>query len=355
MTPQLARAMDDLGLTMLVDQFMAKVHHFPDLTRLSEFSGAARFDYRALHPEPARLELTLDPEERHRGYRMRRFAGTTPVFTPFEEDRLLHGNLFAPLDQEGHGTVLIAHGGLTGLQPRGADLRPYLKWAQDLTRAGLNVMLPALPRHFERAPRGTFSGERFLSGNLLETIEAIAQATQELEALVHWLLEHGFGPIGVLGMSLGGLTSIQLLRVEDQLQAALLLAPVPDASRSIFESAIGRSIRRDWMQGGATRADLDAVFAPLSPGGGGPCIPPERIRLAAGAFDEVVKPSEVQRMAAQWGVEAWEVPEGHLGLIASTELRRLGTPFFFEHLGVPGSPAGLEERSAHSQNEATDL
>lgn len=338
MTPQLARAMDDLGLTLLVDHFMAKVHHLPDITRLHEYSAPTRYQHQDICPCPPPVQLELAPEERHRSWRMQRFSGPTPMPTPFAEDRLLHGNLFSPQEHPGRGTVLIAHGGLTGLQPRGADLRPYLKWAESLTRAGLSVMLPALPRHFERAPTGTFSGERFLSGNLLETIDAIQQATCELRALVHWLHAQNMGPVGILGMSLGGLTAIQLLRVESHIDAALLLAPVPDASRSIFESAIGRSIRRDWLAGGATRADLDAVFAPLSPEAGPPCIAANTLRLAAGTYDEVVRPDEVQRMGQQWGTEVWEVSEGHLGLIASADLRRLGTPFFVEHL-QPSQPA----------------
>ena len=192
--------------------------------------------------------------------------------------------------------------------------------------------MPALPRHLERTPAGTFSGERFLSGDLLETIDVIGQAVSELEALAEWLLEHGLGPLGLLGMSLGGLTAVQLLAVSHAFSAAMLLAPVPDASRSLFESPIGRSIRVDWQAAGATRADLDAVFKPLSPACRPPQLPPGALRLVYGLYDQVVLPDDVQAMGRLWGAEVWEAKESHLGLISAPDVRSQGARWFADRL-----------------------
>lgn len=334
--------MDELGLKALVEGFIATVHYSPDLRRLPRFVDPARSSTpRVMYPEPEPVEVTRGAPELHRRFRLQplRFAspGRLPVEIPhFSSDAWTHATLYQPLEQlpVGHGgTVVLAHGGFLGVQPGGGDLRPYQRWMLELNRVGLNAVLFELPRHLSRTPEGHFSGQRFLSGDLLETIDVLCHAVMELEALIGWLDGQGLGPVGLLGMSLGGLTSVNLLSVCARLKAAMLLAPVPDAPRSLFESPIGRSIRVDWQAGGATRADLEAVFAPLSPRMRKPLMSPEHIRLVGGAQDDVVLLEEVQQMGRDWGAMVWEAASGHLGLISDGHVRSQGVAWFRERLG----------------------
>lgn len=332
MSTSLSVLIDEVGLNTLVEQFLARVRYVPNRELLPRYLDPTRLhDPRVGVPEPPPLTLHWEePHAFHHGTRQR-ITFETPSQTPFPEDRRGVAELFAPAGSA-WGTVIMVHGGLLGVQPSGADLRPYLRWALALNRVGLRMLLPRLPRHLERAPAGTFSGERFLSGNLLETIDALQQGAQELEGLVHGLLDHGLGPVGLVGMSLGGLTSIQLLAVEEKLAAALLLSPVPDAAYSVFDSVMGKSIRHDWQAGGMTRADLEAVFASLSPLYRRPLVPPHAVVLVGGQEDEVVRLQDVERMGASWGSVVWAEPSGHLGLISQNGLRARGVAWLVEKL-----------------------
>ncbi|MFM7201063.1 MAG: alpha/beta hydrolase [Myxococcota bacterium] len=332
MSTSLSALMDEVGLNTLVDQFLARVRYVPDRAQLPKFLDPARLhDARVGVPEPPPLHVRWEtPTAFHQGTR-RLLRFESPVATPFPEDRAGVAELFSPAG-EAWGTVMMVHGGLLGVQPSGADLRPYLRWALALNRVGLRMLLPRLPRHLERTPAGAFSGERFLSGNLLETIDALQQGAHELEGLIHTLLDEGLGPVGLVGMSLGGLTSIQLLAVEERLSAAMLLSPVPDAARSVFDSVIGKTIKHDWQAGGMSRADLEAVFASLSPAYRVPKLPSEALLLVGGQEDEVVRLEDVQRMGQHWGVEVWAEASGHLGLITQNGLRAKGVSWLVAQL-----------------------
>lgn len=340
MAPALLNLMDELGLQALVDGFIATAHYQPDRARLSHYADPVRrADVRSFIPEARAARLEWGAVQEQRSFQQQAFRFPSPLGSPFLEDQQVHGIRYLPRSggatgRAGRavGTVIMAHGGYVGVQPNGADFRPYQRWALELTRLGLQVYLPALPRHLQRAPAGTFSGERFLSGNLLETIDAIVQATTELQALVGALVEAGEGPVGLMGMSLGGLTSIQLLSLEPRISAAVLMAPVPDAPRSLFESEIGRSIRVDWQAGGMDRADLQAVFEALSPRCRVPLLARDAIRLVAGTHDDVVQVKEVEEMGRVWGAEVWVAPAGHLGLMSDARLREQATGWLGERL-----------------------
>lgn len=339
MDPQLASLMDDLGLAALVDGFIATVHYSPDLNRLPRFVDPARLSSpRVMFPAPEEVMVSLGAVEMHRRYASMalRFAspGRLPEDIPFfDGDGRVHATLYRPLPPaRALGSVVLAHGGFLGVQPGGGDLRPYQRWITGLVQEGLQVVLYELPRHLSRTPDGHFSGQRFLSGDLLETIDVLCMAVTELEALIAWLRDSGHGPVGLVGMSLGGLTSVNLLSVCEGLDAAILLAPVPDAPRSLFESPIGRSIRQDWQAGGATRADLEAVFAPLSPKVRRPLLSSSAIRLVGGRQDDVVLLDEVLTMGHQWSAEVWEAASGHLGLINDAKVRHEGLKWLKERL-----------------------
>ena len=69
---------------------------------------------------------------------------------------------------------------------------------------GLNLLFPILPIHGPRRV-GPVSGDRILSGDVMDTVHAGAQAMWDIRRLHFWLRESEDAPAGgVIGRSLGG-------------------------------------------------------------------------------------------------------------------------------------------------------
>ncbi len=69
---------------------------------------------------------------------------------------------------------------------------------------GLNLLMPVLPLHGPR-DTGLISGERTLSGDVMDTLHTGEQAVWDLRRLIGWLRESEGAPaVGALGHSLGG-------------------------------------------------------------------------------------------------------------------------------------------------------
>jgi len=95
---------------------------------------------------------------------------------------------------------------------------------------GLNLLMPVLPLHGPR-DTGLVSGERTLSGDLMDTLHTGAQAVWDLRRLVSWLrATEGASSVGALGHSLGGYAVSLLASLEEDLDCAVAGNPAVDPS-----------------------------------------------------------------------------------------------------------------------------
>jgi len=91
-------------------------------------------------------------------------------------------------------------------------------WLRD--RLGLNLVVPVLPLHGPRKI-GRRSGDGFLSGEVLDTVHAEAQAMWDLRRILSWVRAQGGTKIGVFGLSLGGYNTALLSCVDDGLACSI--------------------------------------------------------------------------------------------------------------------------------------
>lgn len=333
MTPTLAVAFDELGLGTLIQGFLSRVHHHPDPAALARYGdprliGAPHL----LYPDPGPAQLlgregVPDPAGRE-VTRLRYRAGAYPAATAwhFRAAPL-------PAGRPARHTVLILHGGLVGTEPRGHDLTPYLRWCDAAMGLGLDALFVELPYHLSRTPRGRFSGELMVSGDLIRTMDAVRQAVAEIRALVGWLAEAGLPPAGLLGMSLGGFVGAQVVAVEPRLRFAALLAPVPEPARTFSDTLIGRALFPDWAAPGLGRAELDHLFGAVRPVGLRPVISPADLLLVAARHDLTVELSDMERLAGAWDTPLATFDVGHMGLPLAPEVTRRGLLPFLGRYG----------------------
>lgn len=168
---------------------------------------------------------------------------------------------------------------------------------------GLNLMLPILPIHGPRKV-GTVSGDRILSGDVMDTIHAGAQAMWDIRRLLS-LLRGQEVPVGVVGYSLGGYTAALLAGLEREVDCLISGNPAIDPSGLFWRNALSLTTRYLKTEG-VTEEKMDTLMHPVAPLALKPQIPWEHRAIFCGVADRVVPASEATSL---W--HHWEEPNIH--------------------------------------------
>jgi pimeloyl-ACP methyl ester carboxylesterase len=284
-------------------------------------ASAERFLRDDLQRDPARYFSFADARPRPRAIRdrlRRRLAGGMVLsraietdYRPYEptpgaeEPHPKEGRLFLEHWVHDRGrarpTVLAVHGFSMG-QPR---IDAVALFASQWFAAGLDVALLTLPYHGRRTPPGAkFSGEGFAAPNIARFSEAVRRSIYEMRLLVDWLRERNGGPVGLLGLSLGGYLSSLMAGLYDDLDFVIPMVPpvcIGDlAWRFLEQSRRHRSrdnppISRDEMRA-AYRVHSPLTY-PLR-------LAKERVLIIAGRGDRIVPAEHPYALWRHWGEPA---------------------------------------------------
>ncbi len=165
---------------------------------------------------------------------------------------------------------------------------------------GLNLVLPVLPIHGPRKV-GPVSGDRILSGDVMDTVHAGAQAIWDVRRLISWLRlpEQNAPAVGVLGYSLGGYTAALLAGLENNLDGVTVANPAVDPSGSFWRSSLSASIHYLKAEG-VTEEKMSRLLRVVSPLSFDPIVPKDRRAIFAGVADRIVPPSEALSLWRHW-------------------------------------------------------
>jgi hypothetical protein len=216
--------------------------------------------------------------------------------------------------------VVCIHGIRVG-SPRGnlAFFRPdYLH-----RELGLNLLFPVLPIHGPRRI-GPVSGDRILSGDLMDTLHAASQAMWDIRRLISWLRtrEDDDAPVvGVLGHSLGGYASALLCCLEDAIDCVVVANPAVDPSDLFWRNALSLATRY-LKTAGVTEEKMDALLRVVSPLAMQPLVSHERRAIFAGVADRVVPAVEASTLWLHWEKPRIAWYQGtHRAFLSTTEGR----------------------------------
>jgi len=189
----------------------------------------------------------------------------------------------------------------------------YKPFTSLLAGLGLEVWHLVPPLHLGRTPPGARSGEAYLTPDLPRLAAALCETVREARALAAAAARRG--PVGLLGLSLGGLAAAHALP-GSRLACAALLAPPVDLAALFGQTPVGARYRRLAERAGAPFPAGEALLAALAPFA--PAGRPDaatRLLVAAGTHDLVVPAEGPARLARRWGVEPRLFPRGHLTLL----------------------------------------
>jgi pimeloyl-ACP methyl ester carboxylesterase len=192
--------------------------------------------------------------------------------------------------------VVCVHGIRVGT-PRGnlAFFRPdYLHHT-----LGLNLLFPVLPIHGPRRI-GPVSGDRILSGDVMDTLHAASQAIWDIRRLLAWVRTHEEKPaVGVLGHSLGGYVAALLCCLEDRIDCVVVANPAVDPSYLFWRNALSLATRY-LKTAGVTEEAMSTVLRSISPLAMRPLVDRERRAIFAGIADRVVSGAEANSLWHHW-------------------------------------------------------
>jgi len=197
-------------------------------------------------------------------------------------------------------TMLALHGFTMGW-PR---IDAHVLMAERWFALGFDVALMTLPFHGARASATCrYSGERFASWHAGRLNEAVRQSVHDASLVMRWLGE-ARGPVGVLGVSLGGYVAALLAAHHRDL--AFVIPVVPAVCLADLPSRLFPLSRRGraGMAPPLAVDELRDAYRAHSPLSYGLAVPRERVFLVAARADGITMASHAQRL---W--EHWDHPE----------------------------------------------
>jgi len=205
--------------------------------------------------------------------------------------------------------VVCLHG--AGMGDPLADMVAFR--AARLHRCGFNVAIPVLPHH---GPRGAGRFEVAFPGeDPTKNFHAAAQAVADVRALLAYIDSRHERSV-LYGISLGAYVAATVAALEPALAGVIVGVPVVDIAELMRTHAPPRFTRHPaFAEFCATAAKLDSVTSALG------LPPPDGSlprRIWAGRADRLVRPSQVERLAAHWGgSEVCWYAGGHMGFLAA--------------------------------------
>lgn len=163
-----------------------------------------------------------------------RVSFSSKVHTGYTENDEVSGVYFEPRVEPAGPPAVLLHSWLTN-RP---TLPIYSHFAKMLATSGIPCILPALPYHLDRTPKGSLSGVRFLKENPTETLKSFRQAVVDIRTCLDWLEQryrcHEFC---IVGISLGAIIACICMGVDERLRRGVFILGGGD---------IGEIVWRGW-------------------------------------------------------------------------------------------------------------
>jgi hypothetical protein len=180
---------------------------------------------------------------------------TSAIHSPWAENNRVHARLF-PVRGSGPAVVVLPQWN--------AEYNAHVDICRWLNRLGVTALRLSVPYHDRRAIPGHPRPDHIVGPNVGLTLQANRQAVCDARACLRWLATRGYGPLGILGSSLGSCISCITASHEPLIRAAALLH-VSSYFGDVVASGLTTIHVWESMRPKVSEEEIRNYWAPISP------------------------------------------------------------------------------------------
>jgi dienelactone hydrolase len=242
----------------------------PEVFRLSPH----KFDYELVPQRTLSTVMTVS-----------KLTFPSPVVTPQINNNTVHCEYFSPTAPGAKPGVIVLH-------ILGGDFDLARLFCRALAGKGINALFLKMPHYGEREQPG--DPTRMISMDPHLTVQGMTQAVLDIRRAAAWLAsreEVSDDQIGIMGISLGGITSALSVSIEPRFKKAALLLAGGDMGEVAWTSTEMSELREKWTAEGHTKAELFDILRQVDPVTYARPVAGRKILMLNASHDEVVPPA----------------------------------------------------------------
>ncbi len=208
----------------------------------------------------------------------------SPVVTPHLNNNTVHCEYFSPTTSGKKPGVIVLH-------ILGGDFDLARLFARALAGRGINALFLKMPYYGEREQPG--DPTRMISMDPHQTVKGMTQAVLDIRRAAAWLAardEVADDQIGIMGVSLGGITAGLACSIEPRFNKAALLLAGGDMGQVAWTSTEMTELREKWTSAGRTKEELFEILRQVDPVTYARPVEGRKILMLNASHDEVVPP-----------------------------------------------------------------
>lgn len=180
---------------------------------------------------------------------------SSAISSPWPQNNRVFGQLFR-VPQKGPAVVVLAQ-----WNARWEEQVPVCRW---LNKLGITAIKMSLPYHDRRAIPGHPRADHLVGPNIGLTMQANRQAVLDVRRTVRWLESEGYGPLGILGTSIGSSLAFITLCHEPALRAGAFLHVATYFGEVV---ATGLTTQNVWesLRAHLSHDEVRRYWSPISP------------------------------------------------------------------------------------------
>jgi dienelactone hydrolase len=206
----------------------------------------------------------------------------SPVVTPHVNNNTVHCEYFRPLSPGRRPGVIVLH-------ILGGDFDLSRLFCRALAQQGTAALFVKMPYYGPRRQPG--STARMVSGDPQETIRGMTQAVLDVRQAAAWLAaqeEIDGQQLGIMGISLGGITAALAATAEPRLEKVCLLLAGGDVGRVVWDAPFLKGLRERWLAAGGTKESFLEAMRAVDPVTYGQNVRGRKILMLNASRDELV-------------------------------------------------------------------
>jgi cephalosporin-C deacetylase-like acetyl esterase len=295
-------------------------------------------------PKPFQLErhsFQFQQAELPTSSRKMRISSVTfpsPVVTSQANNNTVHCEFFCPTQAGKKPAVVVLH-------ILGGDFDLSRLFCRTLASNGVAGLFMIMPHYGPRREPG--SPARMISIDPEETVRGMTQAVLDVRQAAAWLAaqdEIDASQLGVMGISLGGITSALAFSLEPRFSKACLILAGGDMGEVAWTSTEMAAVREHWKKTGGSKESLFAALKVIDPVTYARPVAGRKILMLNARQDEVVPPACTQALWRAFGqpeIIWWDA--GHYTSVRYIFEAMAKTVQFFQ---PSGQPAGETQSTA---------